>query len=210
MTTTATEPIVNRTPEGATAVTKFHVSLNVSDLPRALAFYQVLLGAAAVKAYTDYAKFELDEPPVIISLKPQRAVKGGPLNHLGLRVRTSEELLAIQRRLEAAGYRTGRQDDVRCCYAHQTKFWVADPDDTLWEVYVLHDDFERWGQGNKVALMLPSLRALGFFGSIRRALSKPWSVLFGGGCGTKSAADDRVSPPAAAGPEGGASPDVAH
>jgi catechol 2,3-dioxygenase-like lactoylglutathione lyase family enzyme len=202
MTTTATEPIGNRTPEGATEVTKFHVSLNVSDLPRSLAFYQALLGAAAVKAYSDYAKFELDEPPVVMSLKPQRAVKGGPLNHLGLRVKTSEELVAIQRRLEAAGYRTGRQDDVRCCYAHQTKFWVADPDDTLWEVYVLHGDFERWGQGNKLALMMPSLRALGFLGSLRRALSKPLRVLFCGGCGKKSAAVDNANS------TGGASPDV--
>lgn len=201
-TTTATEPIQNRTPEGATGVTKFHVSLNVSDLPRSLAFYQALLGTAAVKAYSDYAKFELDEPPVVMSLKPQRAVKGGPLNHLGLRVKTSEELVAIQRRLEAAGYRTGRQDDVRCCYAHQTKFWVADPDDTLWEVYVLHGDFERWGQGNKLALMMPSLRALGFFGSLRRALSKPLRVLFCGGCGKKSDAGDNMSP------RGGAAPDV--
>ena len=201
-TTTATEPTVNRTPEGATEVTKFHVSLNVSDLPRSLAFYQALLGAAAVKTYSDYAKFELDEPPVVMSLKPQHAVKGGPLNHLGLRVKTSEELVAIQKRLEAAGYRTGRQDDVRCCYAHQTKFWVADPDDTLWEVYVLHGDFERWGEGNKLGLMMPSLKALGFFGSIRRALSKPLRVLFCGGCGKKSATVDKTSS------TGGASPDV--
>ena len=199
MTTTATEPISNRTPEGATDVVKFHVSLNVSDLPRSLAFYRALLGAEAVKAYSDYAKFELDEPPVVMSLKPQRAVKGGPLNHLGLRVKTSEELVAIQRRLEAAGYRTSRQDDVRCCYAHQTKFWVADPDDVLWEVYVLHGDFERWGQGNKLALMMPSLKALGFFGSIRRALSKPLGVLFSGGCGKTNTAVEQG---------GGASPDV--
>jgi hypothetical protein len=156
------------------------------------------LGASAVKAYTDYAKFELDEPPVVMSLKPQRAVKGGPLNHLGLRVKTSEELVAIQRRLEAAGYRTSRQDDVRCCYAHQTKFWVADPDDVLWEVYVLHGDFERWGQGKKLALMMPSLKALGFFGSIRLALSKPLRALFCRGCGKTNTALD----------QGGASPDV--
>lgn len=202
MTTTATEEIGNRTPESATEVTKFHVSLNVSDLSRALAFYQALLGTAAVKAYSDYAKFELDDPPVVMSLKPQRAVKGGPLNHLGLRVKTSEELVAIQRRLEAAGYRTSRQDDVRCCYAHQTKFWVADPDDVLWEVYVLHGDFERWGEGGKLALLMPSLKALGLFGSIRRALSKPLRVLFCGSCGKKSDVVDNRST------TGGASPDV--
>jgi catechol 2,3-dioxygenase-like lactoylglutathione lyase family enzyme len=187
MSNAVTEAAPNRTPEGATDVVKFHVSLNVGDLPRSLHFYQALFGAGPVKAYTDYAKFELDEPPLVISLKPQRARKGGPLNHLGLRVKTSEDLVAIQRRLEQAGYRTARQDDVRCCYAHQTKFWIADPDDTLWEVYVLHADFGRWGEGNKLALMMPPLRALGLFGSLRRALSKPFRMLFCGSCGKKDA-----------------------
>ncbi len=187
--TTATQPIANRTPEGATDLVKFHVSLNVGDLPRSLAFYSALLGIAPAKAYENYAKFELEEPPLVLSLKPQPARKGGPLNHLGLRVRTPEDLVAVQARLQAAGYRPARQDDVRCCYAHQTKFWVSDPDDTLWEVYVLHADHHRWGEGSKLKLMMPSLRALGFFGSIRRALSKPFR-LFGRGksCGNSSAA----------------------
>jgi catechol 2,3-dioxygenase-like lactoylglutathione lyase family enzyme len=171
---TATQSVPNQTPAGATSVVKFHVSLNVGDLPRSLAFYTALLGAQPVKAYTDYAKYELDEPPVILSLKPHPARTGGPLNHLGLRVRSTEELLAVQQRLQEAGYRVSRQDDVQCCYAHQTKFWITDPDETLWEVYVLHADFPRWGQGSKIALMMPSLRALGFFGSIRRFLSKPF------------------------------------
>jgi hypothetical protein len=49
---------------------------------------------------------------------------------------------------------------------------------------------------------MPSLRALGFFGSLRRALSKPLRVLFCGGCGKKSDAGDNMSP------RGGAAPDV--
>jgi catechol 2,3-dioxygenase-like lactoylglutathione lyase family enzyme len=182
----ATETVQNQPPAGATDVVKFHVSLNVGDLPRSLAFYSALLGAAPAKAYDNYAKFELDGPPVILSLKPHPARVGGPLNHLGLRVRTMEELLAVQQRLESAGFRVSRQDDVQCCYAHQTKFWITDPDETLWEVYILHADFPKWGQGNKLKLMLPSLRALGFFGSIRRALSKP----FRGWCKKKSCASE--------------------
>jgi len=163
----------NRTPEGATAVVKFHLSLNVSDLERSLRFYSALLNAEPVKIYANYAKFELEEPPVILSLKPHRASRGGPLNHFGLRLRTIEDVAAAQRRLEAAGFRVSRQDDVRCCYAHQTKFWVADPDETLCEVYVLHADHGTWGEGGKLALAIPSLRALGVFGSIRRFLSEP-------------------------------------
>ena len=185
--TTATKTIPNQTPAGATDVVKFHVSLNVSDLPRSLAFYSALFGVGPARAYDNYAKFELSEPPLILSLKPQPARIGGPLNHLGLRLRSLEELLGVQKRLEEAGYRASRQDDVQCCYAHQTKFWITDPDETLWEVYVLHADFPRWGQGNKVKLALPSLRALGFFGSIRRALSKPFWRSGKKSCGSQPA-----------------------
>jgi catechol 2,3-dioxygenase-like lactoylglutathione lyase family enzyme len=172
MSTASAEPAANRTPVEATTIVKFHLSLNVRDLARSLPFYSALLGAAPVKVYKDYAKFEIDEPPLILSLKPKWAGVAGPLNHFGLRVRTLEELTAVQKRLEEAGYKPVRQDDVRCCYAHQTKFWVADPDGSLCEVYVLHEDFSEWGEGNKIGLALPSLRALGFWGSIRRGLSK--------------------------------------
>jgi catechol 2,3-dioxygenase-like lactoylglutathione lyase family enzyme len=172
MTATLEQPVANRTPEGATAVVKFHASLNVRDLSRAVDFYQALFGVRPAKVYPDYAKFELNEPPLILSLKPHRAAKGGPLNHLGLRLKTVEALAEVQKRLEQAGYKPVRQDDVRCCYAHQTKFWVADPDEVLWEVYVLFDDHPIWGEGNKLALMMPPLRALGVFGSLRRGLSK--------------------------------------
>src|SRR5262249_31588169 len=66
----------------------------------------------------------------------------GTLNHAGLRVADSEALVGIQERLEAAGLRTRREEGVECCYSRQTKFWASDPDRTLWEIYVLHDDLE--------------------------------------------------------------------
>ncbi|NBO93749.1 MAG: glyoxalase/bleomycin resistance/dioxygenase family protein [Planctomycetia bacterium] len=151
---------------------KFHASLNVSNLSRAVAFYQALFGVGPAKAYADYAKFEIDEPPLILSLKPQRCGVGGPLNHLGVRVKTLADLQTIQMRLEKGGFSPKRQDDVKCCYAYQTKFWVTDPDGTLWEIYVLFDDHPTWGEGNKLALMMPPIRAMGFMGSIRRWLSR--------------------------------------
>ena len=107
----------NRTPAQATAVVKFHASLNVSDLAKSIKFYAALLGAGPVKLYDDYAKFEVDTPPLVLSLKPKRACAGGPLNHLGLRVVSVEQLRMIQERLKAVGARIGQQDDVKCCYA---------------------------------------------------------------------------------------------
>jgi catechol 2,3-dioxygenase-like lactoylglutathione lyase family enzyme len=119
---------------------KFHASLNVEDLDRSIAFYRVLLGAEPAKVRSDYAKFDLAEPPLVLSLIPGRPGAGGNLNHVGLRVRNAEELVEIQRRLEAAGLHTEREEGVECCYARQTKFWISDPDRALWEIYVFHDD----------------------------------------------------------------------
>jgi catechol 2,3-dioxygenase-like lactoylglutathione lyase family enzyme len=127
---------------------KFHASLNVADLDRSIAFYRVLLGAEPAKVRSDYAKFELAEPGLVLSLVPGRAGGGGPLNHVGLRVRNAEELVEIQRRLEAAGLHTEREDGVECCYARQTKFWITDPDGALWEIYVFHDDIDHHGEAS--------------------------------------------------------------
>jgi catechol 2,3-dioxygenase-like lactoylglutathione lyase family enzyme len=120
---------------------KFHASLNVSDLERSIAFYQVLLGTPPAKVRPKYAKFDIAEPPLVLSLIPG-SPGAGSLNHAGLRVRTADELVDIQHRLEAAGLHTRREDGVQCCHATQTKFWVTDPDRVLWEVYIFHADVD--------------------------------------------------------------------
>lgn len=124
---------------------KFHISLNASDLDRSIAFYRVLFGTEPAKVREDYAKFELAEPPLVLSLIPGGI--GGNVNHAGLRVRNADELVDIQRRLESAGITSQREEGVECCYARQTKFWVADPDRMLWEVYVFHKDIDERGDG---------------------------------------------------------------
>src|SRR5262245_22322133 len=127
-------------------IRKFHASLNVGDLNRSIAFYRVLFGTEPAKVRPDYAKFELAEPGLVLSLIPGTPGVGGHLNHVGLRVRNAEELVEIQRRLEAAGLPTEREDGVECCYARQTKFWITDPDGALWEIYVFHDDLDEHGE----------------------------------------------------------------
>lgn len=64
---------------------RFHTSLNVSDLWRSVPFYRALFGLALVKEKNDYAKFDLDDPPLVLSLLPGRPVAGGTLNHVGHR-----------------------------------------------------------------------------------------------------------------------------
>jgi catechol 2,3-dioxygenase-like lactoylglutathione lyase family enzyme len=128
----------------ATAV-RFHVGLHVSDLDRAVRFYRTLFGAEPAKHYADYAKFEVENPPLVLALYPSPQQAGGALNHVGLRLPDSAALVEVQRRLEEAGIATQRQEGVECCYARQTKFWVTDPDRVLWELYVLHEDVEHSG-----------------------------------------------------------------
>src|SRR5262245_36757744 len=88
------------------AVRKFHASLNVSNLTKSVAFYKALFGIEPAKVYDDYAKFELAEPPVVLSLVPRPPAPGANLNHAGIRVLSSDELVHVQRRLEQAGFPT--------------------------------------------------------------------------------------------------------
>lgn len=127
---------------------RFHLSLNVSDIDRAVAFYSTAFGLEPAKRRADYAKFELDEPPLVLSLEPAEPRSGGAFNHAGIRFRNAEELVALQRRLEEAGVSTIREEGVECCYAKQTKFWLQDPDGNLWEFYVLESDIANRGEGS--------------------------------------------------------------
>jgi catechol 2,3-dioxygenase-like lactoylglutathione lyase family enzyme len=134
---------------------RFHLSLNVADLGKAVAFYRTLFGLEPAKLRPDYAKFEPDDPPLVLSLEPTPRPVGGPLNHLGFRMPDAASLVAMQARLEAAGIQSNREDGVECCYAKQTKFWVTDPDGTLWEVYTFEGDIDHRGSGQAVEAMVP-------------------------------------------------------
>src|SRR5947208_4163910 len=134
---------------------RFHLSLNVSDLERSIGFYRILFGVEPAKQRPDYAKFELDNPPLVLSLEPTPRAAGGPLNHLGFRLPDAPTLVAMQERLERAGIRSQREEGVECCYARQTKFWVTDPDQTLWEIYTLEGDIDHRGEGQSLEAMVP-------------------------------------------------------
>lgn len=135
---------------------RFHLSLNVNNLERSVAFYKILFNCEPAKLRGDYAKFELDEPPLVMSLEPTPRPIGGPLNHVGFRMNDTARLVAFQERLERGGIRSQREEGVECCYAKQTKFWVTDPDNTLWEFYTLHEDIDHRGAGQSLESMRSS------------------------------------------------------
>jgi len=106
---------------------KFHMSLNVPDLARAVEFYTLLFGVKPAKHHHDYAKFELEDPPVIFSLAPHPPGPGASLSHIGFRVSSDDAIAQFRTRLEAAGICTQSQDGTTCGYAKQNKLWVKDP-----------------------------------------------------------------------------------
>ncbi len=91
------------------------------------------------KQTADYAKFEPEDPPLVLSLLPGHPAPRGILNHAGIRLADAKLLLALQARLETAGIPTQREEGVQCCHSTQTKFWVTDPDGALWELYIVEE-----------------------------------------------------------------------
>ena len=139
---------------------RFHLSLNVANLDRSVAFYRTLFGMEPAKLMADYAKFEPDNPPLVLSLEPTPRAVGGPLNHLGFRMPNAKMLVDMQSRLERAGMPTKREEGVECCYAKQTKFWAHDPDGTLWEVYTFEGDIDHRGMGQSEKTVIGTPKSL--------------------------------------------------
>ena len=142
---------------------KVHLSLNVSNLNRSLAFYEAFFGVPPHKVRPGYANFDLAEPPLKFALNehPHPPSAGtrpgiGTLSHLGFQVPSAAHVNAAKERLQAAGLATFDETDTTCCYARQDKVWAHDPDGNAWEIYVLTDDLiddhEHDHAGNPLAL----------------------------------------------------------
>jgi catechol 2,3-dioxygenase-like lactoylglutathione lyase family enzyme len=116
----------------------FHVSLNVQSIPEAVARYRKILGAEPAKLREDYAKFELADPPLVLSLN--LGGTPGTVGHLGIRYPEPAAVAAGLRRAEGDALDPLRQDGVTCCYAKADKFWVNDADGVAWEMYTFLAD----------------------------------------------------------------------
>src|SRR6476646_3122756 len=125
--------------KGTAMSNTFHVSLDVPDLERAVAFYGELFGQQPAKRKPGYAKFELADPPVALALQH---AKRPALSHLGIRVGATDHVEAAGTRLRRSGLVTLDERDTACCYARQDKVWVADPAGNRWEIYTVLGDIE--------------------------------------------------------------------
>jgi len=118
----------------------FHVALSVKDLPVAIEHYKKILGIEPAKVRPDYAKFEIADPPVILSLNP--GSEPGTVMHLGIRYPNTGEVVTELARSKAQSLPVREQPGTTCCYAKADKFWVTDADGFGWEMYTLLEDAE--------------------------------------------------------------------
>jgi catechol 2,3-dioxygenase-like lactoylglutathione lyase family enzyme len=117
---------------------RVQLALNVSDLEEAIGFYSKLFETEPAKRRSGYANFVVADPPLKLVLFENPA-QAGTLNHLGVEVSSTGEVVAATQRLSASGLATDAEDGVTCCHALQDKVWVAGAD-TRWEVYTVLAD----------------------------------------------------------------------
>jgi catechol 2,3-dioxygenase-like lactoylglutathione lyase family enzyme len=119
---------------------KAHLALNVRDLQESLGFYQKLLGIEPSKVRTGYAKFDVQDPPLNLTLNEAAFNERGALSHLGIQVASTNDVLAMRARWADSGLITRDEMQTNCCYATQDKTWVRDPDGNEWEAFVVLQD----------------------------------------------------------------------
>src|SRR5689334_16003093 len=119
---------------------KAHLALNVHNVERSIEFYKKLFGIEPSKVRTGYAKFDVQNPPLNLTLNEHQFGERGALSHLGIQVASTNDVLAIRDRWTQAGLLTRDEMQTSCCYALQDKTWVRDPDGNEWEVFVVLED----------------------------------------------------------------------
>ena len=119
---------------------KAHVALNVKDVETSLAFYRKLFSIEPSKVRTGYAKFDVQNPALNLTLNQHAHNERGALSHLGIQVASTEDVLSTRERWLESGLLTRDEMQTSCCYALQDKTWVRDPDGNEWEVFVVLED----------------------------------------------------------------------
>ena len=125
-------------------MSRVQLALNVSDLDEAITFYSTLFSTAPAKVRPGYANFAIEEPPLKLVLI-EGVGEPGSINHLGVEVGSTDEVVAATAHLTDQGCATAVEEATTCCYAVQDKVWVEGPDGARWEVYTVLADADATG-----------------------------------------------------------------
>ena len=119
---------------------KAHLALNVKNVEQSIDFYRRMLGIEPAKVRTGYAKFDVQNPPLNLTLNQVAFNERGALSHMGIQLGSTEDVLTMRESWADAGLITRDEMQTNCCYATQDKTWVRDPDGNEWEAFVVLKD----------------------------------------------------------------------
>jgi catechol 2,3-dioxygenase-like lactoylglutathione lyase family enzyme len=116
-----------------------HIALASADVERSIGFYRALLGQEPTKVRDGYAKFEVAEPPLNLTLNQTSVAPARQASpaHFGVQVKSTGEVMTTLATMGRAGYPARTEEGVGCCFAIQDKAWFVDPDGNQWEVFVV-------------------------------------------------------------------------
>lgn len=141
MSTTLEAPTPSESAAQFATEARVHAALAVTNLEESIAFYRNLFDVEPSKLRSNYARFEVAEPPLNLALNQSPKREGRQrLMHFGIQLKSSAAVKSADGRLAALGVTRKVEEQVACCYAVQDKFWVADPDGNEWEIFVTTND----------------------------------------------------------------------
>jgi catechol 2,3-dioxygenase-like lactoylglutathione lyase family enzyme len=120
---------------------RIQLALNVRDVESATRFYADMFGVEPAKERPGYANFVVADPPLKLVLFENPGATTA-LNHLGVEVASTADVVAATVRFAASGLQQTTPEVDSCCHAVQDKVWVEAPDVPLgaWEFYAVLDD----------------------------------------------------------------------
>ncbi|WP_300528686.1 ArsI/CadI family heavy metal resistance metalloenzyme [Maricaulis sp.] len=122
---------------------RLHVSFNVTDLERSIAFYENLFGAPPSLVREGYAKWLLDDPRMNFVIEANADKPG--FTHAGIQTESADELGEVFDRMKQAEAPYLPEGVTTCCYAKSEKSWTMDPDGVAWEAFHTRHQTEAYG-----------------------------------------------------------------
>src|SRR5256885_11049458 len=96
---------------------KAPAALTPPHLEESVRFSRTFLGLEPVKLKPGYAKFDVAEPGLNLTLNASPDRGAGALNHLGIQVQSTAAVREAAERLKAEGLATFEEENTDCCYA---------------------------------------------------------------------------------------------
>jgi catechol 2,3-dioxygenase-like lactoylglutathione lyase family enzyme len=131
-----------------------HISLDVHNVPASVEFYRKVFGVAPQKQTTDYAKFDLTEPPLNLTLVSSTS-RVSVVNHLGIEVESVDDIARWKQQLLELGILEKVEEGIECCFARQDKLWFTDPDGSPWEIFMVHEQLAVTGTLKNTGCCVP-------------------------------------------------------